>query len=199
MSACANGGRPFDKLTMDERIAIEKKVIKATRKRTEMGFAVTVDENKYNETIKGVSGLPSAYSFCLMQCFFIVRRWIERNNYQGDVAYFFEAGHESQGEADRFMRDEVLSSPEKRARYRYISHTFADKRVAIPLVSGDTLAWQWYHYHARRPRPARRDLMALLRPKDMVMDFSEANLDELRAALLIRGRSVADASAGQFS
>jgi hypothetical protein len=47
MSACAHGNEPFDKIGMNDRIALEKELIAIVRARMTFGFAFSVVEKEY--------------------------------------------------------------------------------------------------------------------------------------------------------
>jgi hypothetical protein len=191
MSACAGGGEPFEDKTMPERIAIETQLIGLTKQTTASGFAVTLNEAEYDAIIPKNDQLGSAYSYCLRMCLVAVRKWGDRSNFHGDIAYFFESGHRSQAEANAIM-NRIFKDPEHRARYRYAGHAFVDKNKARPLQAADLLAWQWrIDVQRKRDRVnvSRKDCVALIRPeKDWVMDFNAAALTEL--AGLIRSGGI---------
>ena len=102
MTDCAVAEGVFkDRDDCDE---IARKLIQLTLRDTLHGFAVTVPLVEYKEQLEGHFNLKSSYSFALFAAMMLVRRWIEGQNYQGEVAYFFERGHEYEGEANSFLR-----------------------------------------------------------------------------------------------
>jgi Protein of unknown function (DUF3800) len=164
MSACAHGSPPFDNMTKDERIEVEKQMIAIIKSYTTYGIAVTVEPHTFAQIMPELPEAGSAYSFCAHTCLVGVKWWANQHKYRGDIAYFFESGHRSQSEANNIM-NKLFDDPQQRADHRYASHTFADKAKARPLQAADLLAWQW---HTDRKRPASRgrprlDLQELVR------------------------------------
>ncbi|MGB9369513.1 MAG: DUF3800 domain-containing protein [Xanthobacteraceae bacterium] len=164
MVDCAHGNPPFDRLTRDERIAVEKEMIALIRDNLLCGYGVSISEREYNEFFPDHVPYGSAYSLCCWTCLEVVQHWIEANGIEGDAAYFFEAGHASQSEANRIMT-RILSHEQLRRDYRYSSHAFADKKKLRPLQAADLLAWLQANQAQRflRKEPTmRKDLAALM-------------------------------------
>ena len=163
MTACAHGNYPFNQLTPEDCIEVEKQMIACIKRRTTLGLAITVDVDEFNRLRPESSLLGSPYTFCAHWIIGGVIWWIKQSQYKGDVAYFFEAGHKSQSEANRIM-DEVFRVPQLREASRYAQHGFVKKTQAPVVQAADLLAWQWYtdlrHRHEGRPR--RKDLESLL-------------------------------------
>jgi Protein of unknown function (DUF3800) len=163
MSACAHLMEPFEKKTIDEADEIERALIKLTKEKALYGFVVSLSEEEYKSIGPKHEGLGSAYSFCLRQYLIAVRSWINSSGFTGKIAYFFESGHQHQGEAGVIM-ERVFKRPHLREEYRYSAHAFADKADARPLQAADLLAWQW-NTDARRKRKGvrvtRKDLQLL--------------------------------------
>jgi hypothetical protein len=142
MSACAHKQRPFDHLSRDETIEVEKAMIALVNEHALIGLAVAVNENDYAHFFGPNNPAGGPYSFCCWQILAGIQSWISKNNFEGEISFFYEAGHASQSEANRIM-GRIFSHPHLRARYHYASHTFADKRKLRPLQAADLLAWQW--------------------------------------------------------
>jgi hypothetical protein len=102
-SACNHGTKPFKKLSRDQRIAIQTRMIEITKKCTIKGMAVSMDTDEYNALMPKLDILGSAYSFAAHTLIGGVVSWISRSNYKGDISYFFEAGDVSQQQADYVM------------------------------------------------------------------------------------------------
>lgn len=64
---------------------------------------MAVNENDYNTWFEGQNPAGDAYTFCCWQILAGIRTWIIRNQFQGEIAYFFEAGHASQSRANALM------------------------------------------------------------------------------------------------
>lgn len=170
-------------MTMVECAECNRSLIENIKRRTLFGFGVSVDPQMYSEIVGNENNAPSAYSFCLMGCLTIIRRWIERKVFVGKVSYVFEAGHQNQREANRFITDAILASDRAKFKHRYGRHKFVDKNQALPLQAADMLAWHYHHYHARKvlghDKP-RADFTALIRPKDVCIEHNEASLRRFR-------------------
>lgn len=187
MTDCANGNGNYANMPLKKRIDSEKRLIEHIKRRSVFGFSVSLNPTRYTELLDGEPGAPTAYTFALMGCLTVVRRWVARTSYNGKVAYFFEAGHEHQSEANLHLNDLMGRGEEAMARVAYMSHAFVDKRHAPPLQAADMLAWQYHHYHCRRLQghnAMRKDFAALIRKGDVAMDYLDANLLEFRDAYL---------------
>jgi Protein of unknown function (DUF3800) len=142
MSACAHNQRPFDHLSRDECIDAEKAMIRLVNDHALLGLAVAVNEHDYNIWFPQPNPVGSSYSFCCWQILAGIQSWIWRNNFEGNVSFFYETGHASGPEANSLMT-RIFNNPALRERYRYLSHTFADKQALRPLQAADMLAWHW--------------------------------------------------------
>lgn len=141
MSACAHGQKPFDQLSPQQCIDVEKEMIQLINEHALLGAAVAVNERDYNTWFEGNNPAGSAYSFCCWQVLAGIRSWIMANKFRGKVAYFFEAGHTSQSEANALMH-RIFKNPTLREGYCYSSHSFVDKQQIRPVQTADILAWQ---------------------------------------------------------
>lgn len=186
MTDCATGNGAYSEMSLDDRVKSERLLIEHIKRRTIVGFGVSLDPNYYLKTVQGAFQPPSPYSFCLLGAVSMVRGWIERTGFDGKIAYFFEAGHRHQTEANRLMNGIPAGGPVRMAKYCYLSHTFIDKTEAPPLQAADMLAWQHCHYHVRRLKGhdrIRADFEALIRPQDMARDYTRASIDLFRQGL----------------
>jgi Protein of unknown function (DUF3800) len=178
MSRCAHGNKPFHKLSKPQRIKLVTALIKIIRKYMTLGFAMTVVEKDFYELISHNKCTGGPYSFLLRQSLSL----IVAESFKDEIAYFFESGHRDQSEANRIMQDVFKSGdPLVKEKYRYVSHTFADKQKMLPLQAADLLAWLWYSYSKtivnNKPR-MRKDLEALLKGKNYRVEHW--NPDRLR-------------------
>lgn len=73
-------------------------------------------------------------------CLWEVGKWADRNNFNGKIAYFFEAGNAEESETQRNLEKIQFDSFIKQ-RCRYGSHSFIGKRERTGLQAADTLAW----------------------------------------------------------
>lgn len=189
MSDCAHGEGQFAGWSVADRTEIEKRLIKHIRKRTEFGFAVTLNEDEYNDHLAGRHGMPSAYAFACFACLGMVRRWLERNQITDDVRYIFESGHEHERNASGFL-NEVFSVGRARADYHYAGHSFSNKDHAPPLQAGDMLAWHAIKNRLRElaGKEPRKDLIALVREDvDRYRHYDLPAMHRLATALQERG------------
>lgn len=183
MADCALGFGHYAKMDVAERVAVEKRLIEHIKRRSVFGFSVSLDPVRYAEILDGETEAPSPYTFALMGCLTVVRRWVDRTQYPGKIAYFFEAGHEHQHEANGYLYDVMKGNPNSVQKLAYVSHSFVDKREAPPLQAADMLAWQHHHFHCRKRQGhlvARKDFMALLRHGDVALDYVDASILEFR-------------------
>jgi hypothetical protein len=168
---------------------VERELIRRTREATEIGLAMTINEDDYAELIAPREGMRSAYAAALLMLMAQVRKWADRTHFNGDIAYFFEAGHKHQKDANSFMTW-MFESPRVAAKFRYAGHTFLAKPTPA-LHPADLLAWQWRLEAKRaldpnRKHPPRRDLQALVRPHDLHIDWTRDDVAIVGAGMLER-------------
>jgi hypothetical protein len=142
MSSCAHQQKPFNHLTREECIDVEKEAISLINEHALLGAAVAVNEADYNSWFdQRITSLGSPYTFCCWQVLASIRTWIIRNGFEGDIAYFFEAGHQKQSEANAVM-NRLFKDKGMRESYHYVAHSFVDKKKVRPVQTADILAWQ---------------------------------------------------------
>jgi hypothetical protein len=164
MVDCAHGTPPFNKLTRDQRIAAEKEMIGIIRKHLLFGMGVSLCEDDFYEVFPNGYGGQSAYTWCCWTAISVIHHWIAAHHFDGRAAYFFEAGHKKQGEANALMQ-RIFDSPDLRRQYCYGGHAFADKKQARPLQAADILAWLQANQAQRYLRGShdmRKDYAALM-------------------------------------
>ena len=61
---------------------------------------------------KRLSHYADPYSYCCYTCLVAIQQWINKNRLDGQVGYFFEAGHASSHL--EFMRDQIKDALERR-------------------------------------------------------------------------------------
>lgn len=173
MSACAHGNAPFQKLSRDERIAVEKSMIECIKRRTILGLGATVNVAEFEQLMPQHPLIGTPYTFCAQVVIGGVQNWIKERNYQGKVAYFFEAGHQSASEADALMR-KTFHDPVLRHASGYSGHSFVDKVEAPPIQAADLLAWHSYTElrHRFENRPRRKDFASLLQHPHKIVHVS---------------------------
>jgi hypothetical protein len=185
MVDCAHGAEEFEKLTKDERLAVETAMIRFIKDFTTQGIAVSVSENEYKRSGLADTMLGTAYSACASFLLAGISSWLSVNPEVTDVSYFFEAGHKSQREANGLMNF-VFTNEKMRAAHRYVSHTFVDKRRSPAIQAADLLAWQYYTdlRRTREGRPRRADCVSLLQHPHSLTHFSKDRLESLIEAML---------------
>jgi hypothetical protein len=141
MSACAHNQKPFEHLTGEECIEVEKELIGLINEHALLGLAVAVNEADYDTWFEKPNQAGTAYTFCCWQILAGIRSWIQRNEFDGKIAYFYESGHASQSQANALM-NRIFSHSALRQGYRYAGHAFVDKQNVRPIQTADILAWQ---------------------------------------------------------
>jgi len=105
MSACAHNQKPFKHLSPVDCIEAEKAMIGLINQYALLGVAMALNENEYNDLfdveVQKITG--DAYTFCCWQIMAGIQTWIVRNQFKGEIAYFFESGHASQSQANALM------------------------------------------------------------------------------------------------
>jgi hypothetical protein len=166
MVDCVHLVEPFDKLTREQSIEAEKRMIALIRDHMLFGAAMTVNEKDYN-TWAARKELGTAYTYCCWQTITMVNTWMDDQGLDGQLGYFFEAGHTSAGETNSIMGT-IAMDPEMKAEYRYASHTFVDKEKVRPIQTADIFAWLHANHFKRirrgEKRP-RKDYAALIQDR----------------------------------
>lgn len=159
MVDCAHGAGIYEGIPKNERSLIAAQMIGNIKRRTLHGFAVAVNLEHWDELAPKHPIIGSAYSFCLSVIINGVSGWAERKKFDGEIAYFFEAGHHSGPEADQLMR-KSYSFPEMKEANKYAGHAFIEKAKCPPVQAADLLAWQFYTDTRRQmegPKVPRRE------------------------------------------
>lgn len=170
MGPCAHGNEPFKRFKRPERDQIQRRFFEVLTRRALVGFCATFDMTlaRYCPTAIDRHGSRfhvTPYTLCCYWAFLLARNWANYTKYPGKIAYFFEAGHASQPQANRMM-GEVFSNPKLREILRYGGHGFVEKNKSSAVQCADILAWQWgknWKDRANGILKPRADLLALLR------------------------------------
>lgn len=180
------GSGRFDHLSADHRDELARIFIKTVKRLSAFGFGATIDEQMYEKSVRRYGTMPSAYAFLFYQCFIHVRKWIQRNDYRGKVAYFLENGAHKRGDAIDYMTNTILKGEARKQLYGFSSFSLVEKDSCPVAHSPDLIAYHWFRYHKRRLEGhylPRADLVALLRPQDMVADWASGDVAKLEAAV----------------
>lgn len=169
MSACAHGNEPFDTLSKEDHVKVEKEAIGLIHKYALHGVSATVDPTDLAKVKTGhPAGRFSAtpYEFCVWHCVVMVAMWAreKRPGVTHSISYVFESGDAHQSEANAMMKF-ASTYPNFRDFSMYGGHAFLPKEKARPTQAADLLAWQWFTDSKRRAKPSyrpRKDLEALL-------------------------------------
>lgn len=184
MNECAHGVGAFKDIQRDARIEICRRLIGLTKLRAEIGIVVSLTEDDYIAVMPPGCNVD-AYSFCAHYCMQAVMVWVDRYNFDGEIAYFFEAGHPSKKNTERVIGD--LMAQEQIAKwFRYSSHSFVKKGKRLcGLCAADLLAWEWgAEYNNRyglKRRPIRGSLNSLLELSHWAMHWTQASLRDYLA------------------
>jgi hypothetical protein len=204
MVDCAHGNGPFANLTKDERIAVETRLIEIIKRHAIQGISVTVDPLEYASFPGKLPTKPglydNAYAFCAQAVMAGISAFIETNPIVGQMAYFFEAGHQSAPQADEIMRA-MFVLPKHKHDFRYVGHAFVEKQHSPQIQAADLLAWQWYtdRRHQREGRPRRKDCASLLQLHHNALHFGSAELDGIAREQTKLTDLLRQASVGQSS
>src|SRR5208282_2655323 len=131
------------------------------------GFGAAVSLADYEKLVKGPvkNSLGTPYTLCTQQCLLLVSRWMDEFLYEGQVAYFFEAGVLRASETAEVWQ-KIIKDDKERRRCKALSIRFASKRDLRPLQAADILAYEtWKHLKntlAGSPRQRRESLNVLL-------------------------------------
>lgn len=165
MTDCATCNGFFKDWQMDRRIRVEKKLFALVRNESAFGFAIGVRPSAFK---KRLPGNVAPYTFLLAHSLLACQWWARQKNFTNKFAYFFEAGHDSQTQANQVMS--TISKHEKgRDAAQNLSHTFVGKEYAAALQAADLLAWLSRNALEKREagKYPRKDFIALKRNQDL--------------------------------
>jgi hypothetical protein len=166
MVDCVHRIDPFDRLNKEQAVEVEKRMISIIRTHMTLGTAVTVDEYEYNRWAARRE-VGTAYSYCCWMTVSMINAWMDVNGLDGELTYYFEAGHQSASQFNLIM-SEVAGRSDVKRRYRHVSHSFVEKREVRPIQAPDILAWLHANHFKRLKRglcEPRKDYVALVRDR----------------------------------
>src|ERR1043166_6412555 len=118
MVECTHGNKTFKKLDKPTRIALASEMIQLIRTHSLFGTAFAIVESDYNDLFPDGKPLGDPYTYCCWAVLSTIHAWVIQNFYDGDIAYFFEAGHIHQPQANAIM-NRLFHEPNLRDQYRY--------------------------------------------------------------------------------
>jgi hypothetical protein len=152
MVECAHGNGVFSKIEKGERSELVTKLIALIKANTLSGFSAILHKSQFQAAAR----FSDAYVAAAEMCVNSLLSFLAVSTLEGNVSYFFEAGHNSQGRAyNHFARPLSKES----------AVTFAKKENLPLLQAADLLAWQSTKYVKDRTsgaRPMRRDFESLM-------------------------------------
>jgi hypothetical protein len=153
----------YEGIASSKRDAMIREAVRIVNQRFSVGVAISCSVKQFARLRpKSLRFHRDPYPFLCHFCVAKMSALLGANNIAGNVAYFFEAGHKCQGDANRLM-ELVHANPHFKSRFHYKSHTFLDKEDATPLQAADLLAWEWGKYVQKSPaQPIRKSLESLI-------------------------------------
>jgi hypothetical protein len=104
MVDCAHGNGVFADICRTRRSAIARRMIDLIKKYMTFGISVTIEEEKFNTwNDAGPTLFGNAYSWCCYMCIIGVASWAKEHHIEGEIAYFFDAGHRHRKESNALM------------------------------------------------------------------------------------------------
>jgi hypothetical protein len=132
----------FQIVDPDQPEKIKREVIRLTREYAVIGVGVAVSEARYQllqpRHLEKI--MTGAYGMLCQWCLAEIGSWAKRQNFNGKIHYFFEAGCSSQSDANAVL-NKISNNEEFKRQYRYGSHDFIPKMQRRGLQAADMLAW----------------------------------------------------------
>jgi hypothetical protein len=180
MVDCGPGNPPFNHLDKPERIEIATQMIALIRRYALFGVGYAINQDDHSSLFpdgffpEGLTHYGDPYSYCSYTCLTVIQQWINKNRFDGQVGYFFEAGHASAPKFTALM-NQVLNDPNLRQGLRYGAHGFVPK-ICRPVQAADMLAYLHYKdlkdaFSSKRPR--RKDFIALIEGYPVETKFAD--------------------------
>jgi len=154
MVDCAHGSGHFSRKSKEERTEIVMQLIDLIKAHTLEGFSTIVRGEDFQPSAQR----PDVYSSCVASCVMALQVYMKIGRTQGEVAYFFEAGHKNKGRAYSHVAGRLKSSG--------ASLEFGTKQQVRLLQAADLLAWHSAKYAKdtllSRKREPRKDFLSLM-------------------------------------
>ncbi len=184
MIECAHNIEKFAHLKKDECDLAARDAIKIIKETASMGVGITVLESDYLEIMPKVEFYGSAYDACARDVISGVAHWIEANEFEGVMHYFFEDGTNTENNAS-FSILRMMKDAETRLEARYGGHTFIPKVRSPGVQAADIFAWHAGQdcKRALRGDPIRKDFESLCEIPHRMFHMTRERLQE-RAAII---------------
>jgi hypothetical protein len=154
------------------------------------GFSVSVNKREYDSIVSERIGkqplkywFGSMYAFLIQAVMSLCGEWCTKENRADEwIAYFFEAGHPSEGDANvavELMKAKQYKQHAETARYA--SHAFLAKQgpLSKALIPCDILAWHLTKW--RRGGNQCKELIYLLKTRTQYEDFTSDDIRKIVA------------------
>jgi hypothetical protein len=163
MSACNAGEYPFDKMDWEERDKVAREAIRIIIKFASAGYFVAVRPKEFDAILGKDSFVDNPYTLCLYLCLMGLQLWANEHDPTALFGYFFEAGCNHQGDAERFVK--AIGLTERGPNFRYSGHSFVLKDRSMPTQAADVLAWHSSKNLNRYDQGIKEGKEHLLRPR----------------------------------
>jgi hypothetical protein len=179
MVDCAHGVGVFKHMNDDECDLAAREAIQIIKDTAGAGIYVTVLESEYLEIVPQHKFFGSAYDACARDTISGVSAWIERNNFEGSMHYYFEAGAETENNASYCIL-QMMGDPDIRRESCYGGHSFVPKEQSPGAQAADVLAWHAGQdcKRALRGDPIRRDFASLIEIPHIGVHLTREKLHE---------------------
>lgn len=193
MVDCAHGNGEFANLPKKDRIEAGREVISLIKKHAVLGLAVTINEDEFTSLMPHHPSVGSPYSFCAHVILAGVAHWLKQRPDVLKCAYFFEAGHSSQSEANGIMK-KIFENEELSVINRYAAHSFVRKNDSAAIQAADMLAWQYFKDTKNKleGRQRRLDCKSLFEHRHEVLHISREKIESLAQRFANRAPTIND-------
>ena len=181
MVDCAHNVGVFEHLDKKECDLAAREAIQIIKDTASTGVYVTILESEYQEIVPQITGIGGAYDHLARDVITGVSKWIERNNFEGLMHYFFEAGTDTESHASWCIKDMMMSVPEIKKEACYAGHSFVEKILSPGAQAADLLAWHAGQdcKRALRGDPIRKDFASLTEIPHTGHHYTRQKLQEI--------------------
>jgi hypothetical protein len=192
MVDCAHSAGAFSRLSKADCDLAARDALTIIKQTASTGVCVTVLEADYIELVPQIKFFGSAYDSCARDVITGVAAWIGRENFSGEMHYFFEEGANTSSHASWSIA-QMMKDRELRAEACYAGHTFIPKIRSPGLQAADILAWHAGQdcKRALAGKRMRKDFESLTEIPHSVVHLNRSMLKDM-AALITEGLAQAD-------